>query len=312
MAAEAAAAPAPIVRPAVLSRLAPAKVNLTLHLCGRRSDGYHLLDSLVVFPVLGDRLEVRPAPGLSLEVSGPFAGALTPAPDNNLVLRAARALAGRQGVRDGAALHLVKALPVASGIGGGSSDAAAALALLSRLWDVPVPDDLALSLGADVPVCRAAPRPMRMQGIGERLTPAPPLPACWLVLVNPGVAVPTGAVFAGVSDRNPPAPPPLPEAGFAGFDEFAGWLATQRNDLQAPAVAICPQVGEVLDALAGAPLARMSGSGATCFALCATEASADALAARLRRARPGWWVAAAAVGPGMAGPGTPTAPSSGR
>lgn len=294
MAADAAAAPAQPVQP-VLGRLAPAKVNLTLHLCGRRADGYHLLDSMVVFPAVGDRLRARSAPELSLEVSGPFAGALTTGPDN-LVLRAARALAERHGVPAGAALHLVKELPVASGIGGGSSDAAAALDVLSRLWGVSVPDDLALSLGADVPVCRAAPRAMRMQGIGERLAPAPPLPEFWLVLVNPGVAVPTGAVFAGVRDRHPPAPPQMPEAGFARFDDFAAWLATQRNDLQAPAAAICPPIAEVLDALSGAPLARMSGSGATCFALVETAEQAQGVAARLRIARPGWWVAAAAVG----------------
>lgn len=296
MAADAAAAPlaAAPAQPA-LGRLAPAKVNLTLHLRGRRPDGYHLLDSLVVFPAVGDRLRACLAPELSLEVSGPFAGALTAGPEN-LVLRAARALAERQRVQGGAALHLVKELPVASGIGGGSSDAAAALDVLSRLWGVSAPDDLALRLGADVPVCRAAPRAMRMQGVGERLTPAPPLPDFWLVLVNPGVAVPTSAVFADVRDRNPLAAPPMPEAGFVRFANFAAWLATQRNDLQAPAAAICPAIGEVLDALSGAPLARMSGSGATCFALAESAEQAQAIAIRLRAAQPGWWVAAAAVG----------------
>ena len=284
-----------------LSRPAPAKVNLTLHLRGRRPDGYHLLDSLVVFPEIGDRLEARPAPGLSLRVSGPFAAGLPDGP-GNLVLRAGAALAAHHGVRDGAALHLVKNLPVSSGIGGGSSDAAAALDLLARLWDVPVPDGLALSLGADVPVCRAAPRPMRMQGIGERLEPAPPLPEFHLVLANPGVAVPTAAVFAGVADRDPPPPPPLPAAGFADFAAFAGWLATQRNDLQAAAMAICPAVGEVLAALSEAPVARMSGSGATCFAVAGTAAEAGALAARLRAARPDWWIAATAVRSGAVAP----------
>lgn len=289
MAAEAAA-------PATLDRLAHAKVNLSLHLCGRRPDGYHLLDSLVVFPAVGDRLEARPAQGLTLDIAGPFADRLSAGPDN-LVLRAARALAERHGVRAGAALRLSKILPVASGIGGGSADAAAALELLSRLWDVPVPDDLPLTLGADVPVCRRAPQAMRMQGIGERLSPAPALPGFWLVLVNPGVAVPTGQVFGAVRDRNPPAPPPVP-ARFAGFDAFAAWLATQRNDLEAPAAGICPPIGEVLAALSGAPVARMSGSGATCFAVLDSEAAAVALADRVRRGQPGWWVAAAPVGPG--------------
>ncbi|HET7410564.1 MAG TPA: 4-(cytidine 5'-diphospho)-2-C-methyl-D-erythritol kinase [Paracoccaceae bacterium] len=278
----------------VIHRLAPAKVNLTLHLCGRRADGYHLLDSLVVFPEIGDRIEAHAAPGLSLEVSGPFAEGLSAGPDN-LVLRAAAALAARHGVRQGAALHLVKNLPVASGIGGGSSDAAAALELLSRLWDVPVPDELALSLGADVPVCRAAPAPVRMQGIGDRLMPAPPLPGFWSVLVNPRVAVPTAAVFAGLRDRNPIPPPEMPGGGIGGFADFTAWLATQRNDLQVPATEICPAIGEVLDALSAAPLARMSGSGATCFALLPDQAQAEAQAEGLRRSRPGWWIAAAPV-----------------
>lgn len=279
----------------VLHCLAPAKVNLTLHLCGRRPDGHHLLDSLVAFPEIGDRLSVRPAAALSLDVTGRFADGLTAGPDN-LVLRAARALAAHHGERRGAALRLVKNLPVASGIGGGSGDAAAALGLLSALWRVAVPEGLALSLGADVPACRAAPRAMRMRGIGEELTPAPPLPRCWIVLANPGVALSTGAVFAAVRDRAPPAPPAMPGAGFADFAAFAAWLVTQRNDLQAAATDICPVIGEVLAALAGAPVARMSGSGATCFALVADRSHADALAHDLRRVRPGWWVVAAPVG----------------
>lgn len=279
---------------AVLARIAPAKVNLYLHLCGRRPDGYHLLDSLVVFPAIGDRVEARPARGLSLSVDGPFAAGLPDGADN-LVLRAARALAEASGVSPGAALRLTKVLPVASGIGGGSSDAAAALDLLSSHWRVAVPDGLALSLGADVPVCRLAPRPARMQGIGERLSPGPRLPRFWLVLVNPGLAVPTGAVFSGISEPSPPPGPPVPEPGFGDFAGFAGWLAAQRNDLEAPAAAICPEIGRVLQALSGAPIARMSGSGATCFAIVETEAEADAMAERLRPS--GWWVAMAPVDP---------------
>lgn len=273
--------------------LAPAKVNLYLHLCGRRGDGYHLLDSLAVFPGLGDLLAAEPAGGFSLSVSGPFAEALSAGADN-LVLRAAVALARHHGIASGAALRLTKNLPLASGIGGGSSDAAATLRLLSRMWEVEVPDGLALSLGADVPVCCAAPRATRMQGIGERLSPAPRLPAFWLVLVNPMLAVPTGAVFAGVGDSNPPPGASAPAAGFDRFDAFVKWLARQRNDLQAPATALCPAIGEVLEALSVAPIARMSGSGATCFALVEGEAQAIALADRLRRSR--WWVAAAPVG----------------
>ena len=296
MAAEAAArsfCPAPGTPATGDTVLAPAKVNLCLHLCGRRPDGYHLLDSLVVFPAVGDLLEAEPAPTLSLTICGPFADGLSSGADN-LVLRAAAALAGHHGIAAGAALRLTKNLPLASGIGGGSSDAAAALRLLSRLWGVAVPEGLALSLGADVPVCCAAPRPMRMQGIGERLSPAPRLPSFWLVLANPLVAVPTGAVFAGIKDCSPPPAPPAPKVGFDRFDPFVGWLAQQRNDLQASAAALCPAIGEVLAALSGAPVARMSGSGATCFAVLEKEDQAIALADRLRPR--GWWVAAAPVG----------------
>lgn len=274
--------------------LAPAKVNLYLHLCGRRPDGYHLLDSLVVFPAIGDRLSAEPADTLSLAVSGPFAEGLTVGADN-LVMRAATVLARHHGIAAGAAMRLTKNLPVASGIGGGSSDAAAALHLLSRLWGVAAPERLALSLGADVPVCCASPRPMRMRGIGEQLSPGPRLPAFWLVLVNPLVPTPTGAVFAGVRDRNPPPAPRAPEGGFACFDAFASWLSLQRNDLQGAAALLCPVIGELLKALAQAPLARMSGSGATCFALVESEAQATTLSERLRQARPDWWVATAAV-----------------
>lgn len=275
-------------------RIAPAKVNLTLHLRGRRADGFHLLDSLVVFPSLGDSLAVEPARGISLGVSGAHGDAISTGPDN-LVLCAAKALARHHGLAAGAALHLVKTLPVAAGIGGGSSDAAAALHLLSRLWGVTVPDGLALSLGADVPVCCLAPRPSRMQGIGERLEPAPAMPGFWLVLVNPRVAVSTGAVFAGVADRSPPPGPPAPQDGFGNVAALVDWLRVQRNDLQAPAIALCPAVAQVLEALADAPLARMSGSGATCFALVEDEAGAEHLADRVRREHPDWWIAAAPV-----------------
>jgi len=272
-------------------RVAPAKVNLTLHLRDRRADGLHLLESLVVFPRIGDVVRAEPAAGLSLSVDGPF-GADLPADGDNLVLRAAEVLARRHGIVRGAALHLEKNLPVASGIGGGSSDAAAALDILSELWGVAAPPDLALNLGADVPVCRAAPRAQMMSGIGETLRPAPPLPDHWMLLVNPLAGVSTAAVFAGVADPRPPLPPAPPEEGFADFAALAAWLRTQRNDLQASASAICPPIDRVLDALGDAPITRMSGSGATCFALYPGEAEATAAAARLR-AGTSWWVAAA-------------------
>ncbi|HUF86953.1 MAG TPA: 4-(cytidine 5'-diphospho)-2-C-methyl-D-erythritol kinase, partial [Thermohalobaculum sp.] len=282
-----------------LAEAAPAKVNLYLHVTGRRADGYHLIDSLAVFPGVGDRLSARPAGALTLRLGGPFAGALAAGADrtgpDNLVLRAARALAAAHGIAPAAELSLVKRLPPAAGIGGGSADAAAALRLLARLWQVSVPEGLAETLGADVPVCLGAPAPRCMAGIGERLAPPPALPGFWLVLANPGAAVSTAAVFAALERRDSaPAPPPPRLADFAAL---VHWLAPLRNDLEPAARALCPPLHEVLAALADAPLARMSGSGATCFALHQGAAAARAQAAHLRRARPGWWVAAAPVAP---------------
>lgn len=275
-----------------LAEHAPAKINLTLHVTGRRADGYHLLDSLVVFAGVGDLVEAEPARGLSLTLDGPFGRDLGAGADN-LVLRAALAL---RPDGQGAALRLTKALPVASGIGGGSADAAAALRLLGRMWDAPpLPPEAVLALGADVPVCLDG-RPRRMSGIGERLAPFAP-PPFWMLLVNPGARVSTGAVFARLASRdNPPMPepPPLPDA-----EALFAFLAAQRNDLQAPAEAVAPEIAETLAALAAQPdcrLARMSGSGATCFGLFADAAPMHAAADALRRARPGWWIAATDVG----------------
>lgn len=272
-----------------LEEVAPAKVNLFLHVTGRREDGYHLLDSLAVFGPAADRLTARPAEGLTLTLEGPFGTALAAEPDN-LVLRAARALAGAAGVAPRAALVLHKNLPVASGIGGGSADAAAALRLLNRLWgaglDAAAMRELAGPLGADVPVCVAS-APARMQGVGERISAGPRLPACGLLLANPGVPLATPAVFRA---RAPgfSAPAALPDA-WPDAATMAHDLRRLTNDLEAPARALCPEVGEVLAALAalpGALLARMSGSGATCFAIFATPAEAEAAAAQLP-AR--WW-----------------------
>jgi 4-diphosphocytidyl-2-C-methyl-D-erythritol kinase len=288
---------------AALTAFAPAKVNLALHVLGRRDDGYHLLDSLVVFADVGDMLHAASAASLTLHLAGPFAAALADGADN-LVLRAARALAAARGVGAGAHLTLEKHLPVASGIGGGSADAAAALRLLARLWGVAAADAaLALTLGADVPVCLAG-RSARMGGIGEVLSAAPSLPACGLVLVNPGVAVATPAVFRARGGAFS-GPLDLPAAGWADAAALAADMARLRNDLEAPAVALAPPVGDVLAALRGVPevmLARMSGSVATCFGLCASAAAARTAAARL--ARPGWWVwggGLAAVETGAAG-----------
>ena len=270
-----------------LTEPAQAKINLFLHVTGRRPDGYHLLDSLVVFAPVGDLMTAEPAPALSLAIDGPFATALGSAPDN-LVLRAAEALARHGGVPSDARLRLTKNLPVASGIGGGSADAAATLRLLTRLWRLPPPPPgLALALGADVPVCLAN-RPARMQGIGETLARAPDLPEFGLVLVNPGIAVPTPAVFkARTGPFRPPATLP-PAWGTA--TEMAHALADTANDLEPAAISLTPMIADVLQALRGQPdvlLARMSGSGATCFALCPDATGAEAIAQKL--ARTGWW-----------------------
>jgi 4-diphosphocytidyl-2-C-methyl-D-erythritol kinase len=276
--------------PGDLIEKAPAKVNLFLHVLGRQPDGYHRLDSLVVFADIGDTLRAEPAEALSLAVEGPFAAGLA-AEQDNLVLRAARALAAAAGIAARGHLVLSKHLPVASGIGGGSADAAAALRLLCRLWrvepDAAVLARIAAGLGADVPVCLAG-RTSRMAGIGERLEPAPALPACGIALVNPGIALATAEVFrARRGDWSDPAA--LPTA-WRNAGEMADGLTRLRNDLQPPAIALQPVIGEVLAALESTPgclLARMSGSGATCFGLFVDEATAAAAAPGLQR--PGWW-----------------------
>jgi 4-diphosphocytidyl-2-C-methyl-D-erythritol kinase len=266
---------------------APAKVNLTLHVTGRRADGYHLLDSLVVFADLADVVRVRPAAEPSLRVTGPMAPGVPTGPEN-LVLKAA-ALMGVP-----VAIELEKHLPSAGGIGGGSADAAATLRALAELTGRALPEDV-LALGADVPVCMA-PRPARMRGIGEAVTWVEELPPLHAVLVNPGVAVSTPQVFARLARRkNPAMPDPLPR--FADAQALTGWLATQRNDLEPPARALAPEVDAALTALAGAPqcrLARMSGSGATCFGLFPDATAARNAAQAL--ARPGWWVHATRLG----------------
>ncbi|MCU0800574.1 MAG: 4-(cytidine 5'-diphospho)-2-C-methyl-D-erythritol kinase [Rhodobacteraceae bacterium] len=281
---------------------APAKINLALHVTGQRGDGYHLLDSLVVFAAIGDRVSVAPAPDLTLRVTGPQAPMLA-ATDDNLVLRAARAYAALHPARTcGAAITLDKVLPVASGIGGGSADAAATLHALSALWDLPLPPaPVVLALGADVPVCLAG-QPARMTGIGEVAMPLPTLPQVWVVLVNPGVAVPTPAVFAALTQKSHPAMPAMPR-DWRDIHAFVTFLAAQRNDLAPPARSIAPVIATVEAALAATPgclLARMSGSGATCFGLYASASAAAQAAALLRAQGPGWWVADAplcAAGP---------------
>lgn len=283
---------------------ARAKINLFLHILGRRDDGYHELDSLVAFADVQDEVAAVPADRLTLTIDGPFADALTDAGDN-LVLGAARALAkAADRPSPGAALALTKRLPVASGIGGGSADAAATLKALTRMWGIDLPADrlaaLALDLGADVPVCLVG-RATFMGGIGETLEPVtlPPVPA---VLVNPGVAVSTGAVFRSLDMPPPPAPPTLtrfPGPPPTDAHGLAAWLTAEtRNDLAAPAIAQQPVIAEVLDALArrqGCLLARMSGSGATCFGLFTDTRAASAAAQAITGAHSTWWVTATAL-----------------
>jgi 4-diphosphocytidyl-2-C-methyl-D-erythritol kinase len=265
---------------------APAKINLTLHVTGQRADGYHLLDSLVVFADLGDHLSLAAAASPALHVAGPMAQGV-PTGSENLVLRAA----ARMGVP--LDIRLDKHLPAAAGIGGGSSDAAAVLRGIAALRpDIGLPTDQGLSLGADVPVCLRA-RAARMEGIGERVSPVDDLPPLHAVLVNPGIAVSTATIFRSLARKdNPPMPAILP--GWGDAAALAGWLAVQRNDMQAAAIAAEPLVGQVIAAIAatdGCLLARMSGSGATCFGLYADTQAAGRAAASL--ARPGWWVRAA-------------------
>lgn len=282
----------------MIALAAPAKINLTLQVLGRRADGYHLLDSLVAFASLHDVLRVEAADALTLSVEGPTAADLAASlQGDNLVLRAARRLAEAAGIAaPTAALALHKTLPVAGGIGGGSADAAAALLALAQLWrldlDAAALAALALPLGADLPVCLAS-RPMRMSGIGERLEATPALPPLGLLLVNPRVALPTAAVFRALNDAFGPATALTYRPGDA--HSLLAALRAGRNDLEAPARRLAPVIGEVLAALTalpGARLARMSGSGATCFALFDDEAAAVAAGGVLQAGARGWWSAA--------------------
>ena len=290
--------------PAPLVENAPAKVNLTLRVIGRRDDGYHEIESLVAFADFGDSLSFSPHGALALKVHGPSA-VQAGGGDDNLVLKAARALAALRPEITLGAFELDKRLPVAAGLGGGSADAAAALRLIARANGLPTGDSglyaAARASGADVPVC-LDPRPRIMRGTGEILSAPldlPPLPA---VLVNPGVAVPTKAVFAHWRPAaNPAALLDRATAGPRDQDRLLQLVAAQGNDLESPAIALAPKIAEVLAALRAQPncrLARMSGSGATCFALFASAADAVAAEKTLSGKYPAWWVKATALGGG--------------
>lgn len=257
---------------------APAKVNLCLHVTGQRADGYHSLQSLVAFADVGDWVQIDPAPEPALAITGPRAAGV-PTDASNLCLRAL-ALTGRS-----ARITLEKHLPAAAGIGGGSADAAAVLRAVAIQFDDPLTADV-IGLGADVPVCLES-RAALMGGIGEEVTPRP-IPPLSAVLVNPGVPVPTGPVFQGLRTKTNPPMPQIP--AWRDAAALIAWLKTTRNDLEPPARALEPAVQATLDALSGAVLARMSGSGATCFGLYADGQAARAAARAIAAAHPAWWV----------------------
>ena len=289
--------------PDLLVENAPAKVNLTLRVLRRRDDGYHEIESLVAFADFGDRLSFSPGGGLALKVHGPSAAAAGEG-DDNLVLKAARALAARLPDITLGIFDLDKRLPVAAGLGGGSADAAAALRLIAKAnhvaHDDPSLHAAARATGADVPVC-LDPRPRIMRGIGEVLSPPLPLPLLPAVLVNPGVAVPTKSVFASLQLSSTP-PASLDDGTVAKLrsrEELVRVLALQANDLEPPAIALAPIIADVLAALRGlegCALARMSGSGATCFALFASADEAAVAEKLLAAKNPTWWVKATMLG----------------
>lgn len=269
---------------------APAKINLFLHVGVKRADDFHPLQSLAVFTGMGDELSFAPSDTLSLMINGPFAAGLDGEGDN-LVTRAGRALGD-----GGAAITLTKHLPVASGIGGGSADAAAALRGLRKLWSNAASDarlhEIAATLGSDIPVCVSS-RSAFMEGRGEILRAVGAMPRIAMLLVNPKVAVPTRDVFAALETRSG-VDMDLPHQGFGDTADLLRFLETTRNDLEAPARKIQPVIGDVLDgiaALPGALFTRMSGSGATCFGIFADDDCCARAAELLRQSHPGWWVA---------------------
>jgi 4-diphosphocytidyl-2-C-methyl-D-erythritol kinase len=270
---------------------APAKLNLFLHVGDKRKDGFHVLESLVVFVEEADILTIEPATKLSLEIVGPFASALRDVSDN-FVLRAARALDATLG----AAITLEKNLPVAAGIGGGSADAAAALRGLNLFWDLDrTPDalnEIAAQIGSDVPACVLS-QPVWMEGRGEVVFPTRPIPAFELVLANPNIALPTASVFASLNVRKGVGAMSPPEEEIESIWDLVTYLVDAGNDLELPACAMAPSIDEVLEALAHEPgcvLAQMSGSGPTCFGIFQEGPWARGAAERIAQDHPEWWV----------------------
>ncbi len=281
---------------------APAKINLALHVTGRRDDGYHLLDSLVVFGKQTDKITICAAETLSLQVTGPFAKGV-PTDGDNLVVKAAELLRRKRRIIAGASIFLEKNLPHGGGIGGGSSDAATALRLLAEFWKVePLRTTEALTLGADLPVCMHAPEPCFMRGVGEIVELAPTLPEFWLVLVNPGVPVPTRTVFElhdKLYDFSPLGLEPLPDLN--DVEKMETWLLGQRNDLTkvASEYALAPMISTVLQAIREqmkSTCADMSGSGSTCWGYFKTDDAAHSAAATIAEQNPDWWVQTTRIG----------------
>ena len=276
-----------------LRLLAPAKLNFFLHITGKRVDGYHLIESLAGFTEFGDMVEFSDASELSLALDGPFASSLK-ADNDNLVLRAARALQLHCGQARGARIVLHKHIPMGAGLGGGSSDAAAALKGLAQLWQLSIPEAelqrLALPLGSDVPVCLQQ-KTAWVSGIGEYVRPVDIKIAGWILLLNPAIALLTADVYRRFSAPFRPASAPLPS--LSGFDALVAAMQLRHNDLEAPAIALLPVIAEQLSLLRstdGCKIARMSGSGATCYALYDNKQQAELAAHTIQSKQPSWWV----------------------
>ncbi len=280
---------------------APAKINLALHVTRRRSDGYHDIDTLVMFAKAGDRLVAEPDVELSLEVSGRFSGQV-PQDRENLVFVAAKALRDQTQIKSGARLSLIKELPVGAGIGGGSSDAAAVLAVLNRMWDTGLDIreliDIGARLGADIPMCLQA-ETLRAEGTGDVLHCMPGLPSVPLVIVWPARSVPTGTVFQTLTSFNNPPLPYLEIGKVRSVSDLVDFLAETRNDLADAACALEHSIGDVLRAVQARPgclISRMSGSGSACFGIFPTLAQAETAALTIADEKPDWWVCAATAG----------------